>query len=133
VAEALVAALPDAPAASGAVLVAQAAAARTVLVEGLAAKGWDVVPVAVYEASPRPALADGADRLGGADAVLFAAGSAVRAVVGAYGAAALPPVVVCMGPITERSAREAGLTVSAVADPHTIDGLVAATVAALAP
>ena len=57
---------------------------------------------------------------------------AVRAVVGAYGAHALPPVVVCMGPITAAAASDAGIEVTAVADPHTLDGLVAATIAAFA-
>ena len=57
--------------------------------------------------------------------MVFAAGSAVRAVVGAYGVDALPPVVVCMGPITAEAAAAAGLAVAEVADPHTLDGLVA--------
>jgi len=39
--------------------------------------------------------------------------------------------VVCIGPVTAATAREAGLTVDVVADEHTIDGLVRALVAAL--
>jgi uroporphyrinogen-III synthase len=133
IAEGLLDALAVAPDADDrAVLVAQAAAARPVLVEGLAARGWVVTAIPVYEAVPRPAEADGVERLRGADAVVFAAGSAVRAVVGAYGTAALPPVVVSMGPVTSAAARDAGLAVAAEADPHTIGGLVAATVRALA-
>ena len=49
----------------------------------------------------------------------------------AYGADHLPPVVVCMGPVTADAVRDHGGVVTAVADPHTLDGLVAATVAAL--
>ena len=130
VAESLLDAIPRAPHAGAALLLAQAAAARPVLVNGLAAKGWAVTAVACYEAVPRPADPNGAELLRRADAVAFAAGSAVRAVVGAYGTHALPPVVVCMGPITAAAARDAGVEVTAVADPHTLDGLVTATIAA---
>jgi len=43
------------------------------------------------------------------------------------------PKVVCIGPATAREAREHGLRVHAVADPHTVDGLVGAVERALAP
>jgi uroporphyrinogen-III synthase len=43
------------------------------------------------------------------------------------------PKVVCIGPVTAREAREHGLRVHAVANPHTVDGLVAAVERALAP
>lgn len=133
VAESLIEAFPPAGDAVGAVLVVKAEAARPVLVEGLAAKGWSVTPVVAHAAEPAPFEATVAASLAGADAVLFAAGSAVRAVVGAYGVVGLPAVVVCMGPVTAEVARQVGLAVTAVADPHTLDGLVAATVASLAP
>ena len=123
----------DPPRRAGAeVLVVQAPAARPVVVDGLRARGWTVAPVAAYETRPRPAEPERAGALRTADAVVFAAGSAVRAVLAAYGAAGLPPVVVCMGPITAAAAAEGGVDVSAVADPHTLDGLVAAIVSALA-
>ena len=41
-------------------------------------------------------------------------------------------MVVSIGPITSATARERGLAVAAEADPHTIDGLVAALLGALA-
>lgn len=132
VAEGLLAELPAPPAPGAGVLLAQAAAARPVLAEGLAAAGWAVTSIAVYEARSRPADPDRVAELRAADAVVFAAGSAVRAVTEAYGRADLPAVVVCMGPITAEAAVAAGLTVAAVADPHTLDGLVDAVVRALA-
>jgi uroporphyrinogen-III synthase len=39
---------------------------------------------------------------------------------------------VSIGPVTARAARDRGLRVSAVADPHTVEGLVAAVERALA-
>ncbi len=132
VAEGLLEELPAAPGPGGEVLLAQAAAARPVLAEGLAAAGWTVTTVAAYEARARPADPDRVVELGAADAVVFAAGSAVRAVVETYDRRHLPGVVVCMGPITAAAAVAAGLTVDEVADPHTLEGLVAAVVRALA-
>jgi uroporphyrinogen-III synthase len=131
VAEGLLAEFPAPSGAGAAVLVAQAAAARPVLVDGLRAAGWDVTVVATYETRPRPADPARRPELRAADAVVFAAGSAVRAVVDAYGRDDLPGVVVCMGPITADAAEAAGLAVTSVADPHTLEGLVAATARAL--
>ena len=130
-AEGLLAAFPALPRPGAEVLVAQAEAARPVLVDGLRSHGWSVLAVAAYETRPRPADADRAAELAAADAVLFAAGSAARSVLAAYGADRLPPVVVCMGPLTADAVRDHGGHVTAVADPHTLDGLVAATVTAL--
>ena len=39
--------------------------------------------------------------------------------------------MISIGPVTSETARELGLRVDAEADPHTIDGLVAAVLAAL--
>ncbi len=50
----------------------------------------------------------------------------------AVGVERVPPVVVSIGPITSATARARGLTVTAEAAEHTIDGLVDALVAALA-
>jgi uroporphyrinogen-III synthase len=48
------------------------------------------------------------------------------------GADQVPPVVVCIGPVTAETARAHGLKVDAVAEEHTIDGLVRALSAAMA-
>ena len=50
----------------------------------------------------------------------------MRGFVGALGPVKGNPKVVCIGPVTAKEARAHGLTVSAVANPHTIDGVVAA-------
>ena len=121
VAEALVAAFPGGP---GRVLLPQAEAARPTLADGLRGKGWDVDVVALYRTVAVP-LSD-AQRADAAtaDAVTFTSASTVTNYLDAGGT--VPPVVVCIGPVTAEAARERGLEVSTVADPHTIDGLVAA-------
>jgi energy-coupling factor transporter ATP-binding protein EcfA2 len=65
------------------------------------------------------------------DAVTFTSSSTVDNFVAAVGADAVPPVVVCIGPVTADTARRLGLTVTVEADTHTIDGLVAALVGCL--
>ena len=133
VGEALVDAFPAPPDdRPGRVLVAQAADARPVVVDGLRAAGWGVEAVEAYRtllAAPDPVTVTEAKA---ADAITFTASSTVRAYLDAAGADAVPPVVVCIGPVTAATARDAGLPVTAVADPHTVDGLLAALVSALA-
>ena len=50
----------------------------------------------------------------------------MRGFIGALGATGLRgnPKVVCIGPVTAKEARAHGLTVHAVANPHTTDGLI---------
>ncbi|OLB61330.1 MAG: hypothetical protein AUH96_12300 [Nitrospirae bacterium 13_2_20CM_2_61_4] len=64
------------------------------------------------------------------DAVTFTSSSTVRHFVEA---GPVPPgaKVVCIGPITARTARGLGLKVTEVAGEYTEDGLIAALVAAL--
>ena len=100
VAEGLLEAFPAPPhQRPGRVLVAQAEAARPVLVDGLRARGWEVDAVVAYRTVPvRPAddvLAAARD----ADAVAFTSGSTVDGYVGAAGTGSLPPVVVAIGPV----------------------------------
>jgi uroporphyrinogen III methyltransferase/synthase len=123
---------------SGRVLVSRAAVARDVLPEGLAARGWSVEVVPAYETvavAPTPGVAAA---IAAADAVTFTSSSTVTNLcdaldaMGGPAAGRVPPVVVSIGPVTSATARDRGLTVTAEADPHTIDGLVDALVRALA-
>jgi uroporphyrinogen III methyltransferase/synthase len=133
VGEALVDAFPTPPDdRAGRVLLAQAADARPVVADGLRAAGWGVEVVEAYRTvpvTPAPAVVEAA---AAADAVTFTASSTVRAYHDVAGRDAVPPAVVCIGPVTAGTARDAGLDVTAVADPHTVDGLLDALVTALA-
>ena len=61
---------------------------------------------------------------GAVDAVTFTSASTVRGFVGAVGVVRGDPKVVCIGPVTAREARDRGMRVAPVANPHTIEGLV---------
>jgi uroporphyrinogen-III synthase len=129
VAEALLAAFPPGP---GRVLLPQASAARPVLADGLRAAGWDVDAVVAYRTSPAQPSGAVLERAARADAITFTSGSTVAGFVAAAGVDGVPPVVVCIGPVTASAAEAAGLKVAAVAAEHTISGLVAAVTSALA-
>ena len=133
VAEGLLEVFPDPPAAGGAVLLPRAAVAREALPEGLRARGWDVEVVEAYRTQPvvppRSVLA----RAEAADAVAFASASSLNSFVAAAGVRSVPPVVVCIGPVTADAARRAGVPVTAVAGRATLDALVDALAAALGP
>lgn len=132
IAESLVEAFPAPPCdRPGRVLVAQAEAARKVVALGLRDKGWDVSTVVAYRTIPvRPdpvVLAQART----ADAIAFTSGSTVTSYLAACGPDGLPPVAVVIGPITADVARAGGIEVSAVADPHSLEGLVTALADAL--
>lgn len=133
-AEGLVEAFPGPPAAGGGpVLIPQAAAARPTLAEGLRAKGWRVATVEAYRTvGVKPSVAALA-AAATADAIAFTSASTVTHYLDAAGLEALPPTVVCIGPVTAAAARAEGLAVTAVASDHTLDGLVAAVVGVLGP
>jgi uroporphyrinogen III methyltransferase / synthase len=121
---------------AGRVLCARADVAPEGLEEALAAKGWAPTRVDAYRTRmlrSLPAEARAALREGRVDAVTFTSASTVRGFVRALGGVKGTPKVVCIGPVTAREARERGLAVHAVANPHTVDGLVEATERALAP
>ncbi len=124
VAEGLLEAFAPPPPGGGRVLLPRAAEARAVLPEGLRRRGWQVDVVEAYRtvtARPAPAVLAGAAE---ADAICFTASSTVSRYLEL--GAPVPPVVICIGPVTARTATEAGLTVTASAAEHTIDGLVRA-------
>jgi len=132
VAEALVESFPY-PSGAGRVLLPQAAGARPVLARGVRAKGWLVDVVEAYRTvAARPTVDDLAAATR-ADAIAFTSSSTVTSWLGVAGVDALPPVVVCIGPVTAETAAEHRVPVTVVATEHTVDGLVAALVATLRP
>jgi uroporphyrinogen III methyltransferase/synthase len=133
VAESLLAAFPAPPTGGGRVLLARAAVARDVLPDGLRAAGWEVEVVPAYRTGPAEVRPELLERIAAADAVTFTSSSTVDHFAAGVGSAPVPATVVSIGPITSATARSHGLAVTAEADPHTIDGLVAAVLAALGP
>ncbi|HSJ50238.1 MAG TPA: uroporphyrinogen-III synthase, partial [Actinomycetota bacterium] len=124
------------PRGGGRVLCPRADVAPRGLEEALAAKGWTPVRVVAYRtvmARSLPPEARSALREGRVDAITFTSASTVRGFLGAVRAVRGNPKVVCIGPVTAREARSRGLTVHAVASPHTIGGLVAAVERAVTP
>jgi uroporphyrinogen-III synthase len=122
------------PRGSGRVLCARADIAPEGLEAALARKGWDAVRVDAYRtvlATTLPRRARDALRSGQVDAVTFTSASTVRGFVRALGGAKGAWNVISIGPVTSAAATEAGLRPAAVAEPHTVDGLVAALERAL--
>jgi uroporphyrinogen-III synthase len=113
------------------VLFPRAAEGREVLVDGLAGRGWQVDVVEAYRTVWAPADESLRASIGAADAVCFSASSTVTGFLGAYGPGAVPPAVVCIGPVTADTARRSGLAVTAVASEASVAGLVDAVVAVL--
>ncbi|HYN31149.1 MAG TPA: uroporphyrinogen-III synthase [Ilumatobacteraceae bacterium] len=110
-------------------LVAQGDRADDTLVAGLRRAGYRVTSVVAYRTVlcvPDRSVIDGAD------AVLFASGSAATAWFDALGAV-VPPIVVSIGPTTTAVAHRLGLKVTATATDHSLGGLVAELVGILAP
>jgi uroporphyrinogen-III synthase len=126
------------PRGTGRVLCARADIAPEGLEEALEAKGWTPQRVDAYRTVfPRalPADARAAIKDGTVDAITFTSASTVRGFIKAVGTSGLRgnPKVVCIGPVTAKEARAHGLTVHAVANPHTTDGLIDALERALRP
>ncbi len=122
------------PKGQGRVLCPRADVAPEDLEQALAAKGWTPLRVDAYRTRmPRSLAPEARDALreGRVDAITFTSASTVRGFVRALGAVKGNPKVVCIGPVTSREARAHGLQVSAVAGPHTMEGLVEALERAL--
>jgi len=124
VAEALVEAFP---AGRCAVLVVRPEVARTVVADGLRAKGHGVTEVIAYRTSPAPIDPAGADAARAADVVTFTSPLAFQAYVDRVGRPQ-HQVVVSIGPVTSAAigSLETGALIEA--DPHTVAGMVAALV-----
>ena len=129
-------ALADAvPAGSGRALLPRADIASPALPDGLRAKGYDPVEVVAY----RTVTPDGlpgevlqALEDGEIDLLAFASPSTVRNFVALVGDRPWRGRVVSIGPVTSAACREVGVEVAAEADPHDLEGLVAALVRAAA-
>ena len=118
------------------VLLARAETARDVLPAGLKRLGYGVDILPVYRTVT--AVPDDADldalRAGRVDAITFTSASTVDNFFDLVGRLPPPPPkLVAIGPVTSEALRARGVIVDAQADPHTIDGLVAAVLDALAP
>jgi uroporphyrinogen-III synthase len=121
------------PRGRGRVLLPRADLASTDLEDALREKGWMPVRLDAYRVRPAEALppeAEDALRRGRVDAITFTSPSTVEGFVRLAGAIS-GPAVVCIGPVTAAAARRSGLSVAAVADQHTEDGLVDALVRVL--
>jgi uroporphyrinogen III methyltransferase/synthase len=132
VAESVVEALARQKVARQRILLPRAEGARRELVNGLRALRARVDELPLYVAAPPGAPEPEALRrlrAGEVDVVTFASSSAVTNILKLLdGDTALlkGPLIACIGPITSRTAREAGLEVGVESKEHTIPGLVAA-------
>lgn len=116
------------PRGEGTVLLPRADIAPADLEEGLRERGWIPERVVAYQTRHPAALPEEAQALlddGAIDAVAFTSASTARGFARLAGRLA-HPLYACIGPVTARAAKEAGFKVDAVAEPHTIEGLVAA-------
>ena len=130
VAESLVEALGEQPARRA--LIARARVARDVLPEALRERGAEVDVLDLYETVAEPLAAEQLAAIRAADYVTFTSASTVTNLLGALGddAAALDGArLASIGPITSDALRREGLEPSFEADPHDVDGLLAALVA----
>jgi uroporphyrinogen-III synthase len=126
------------PRGEGRVLCARADIAPDGLEDALTAKGWTPTRVDAYRTvfpNTLPRAATAALAEGTIDAITFTSASTGRGFLNALGTTTVAgkPKIVCIGPVTARQARDAGLPVHAVADPHTTDGLITALERALRP
>jgi uroporphyrinogen-III synthase len=128
VAESLFDALAERVDLSGArILLPQGNLARSFLAEALNDAGTDVRAVIAYE-TVRPEI-EPAALAAPFDAITFTSSSTVENFVSCFDDPHViigDALVACIGPITADTARDLGLPVQVIADPHTIDGLIAA-------
>ena len=115
------------------VLLAQAEGARPVLADGLQERGAEVDVAPLYRTVSLPPDRVALEAAEAANWITFTSGSTVAGLLKAMPEG--PPVgtrLISIGPITSNAIREAGLEVTREADPHDLDGLVAALLDAVA-
>lgn len=117
----------------GRALVVQGDRARPTVVDGLRGRNWTVLPVVAYRTVAVRPSADAIAAARRADAITFTSGSTVESFLTAAGSGGRLPLVVSIGPQTTATAARLGVPVAATADPHTLEGLVAALRSVLAP
>ena len=115
------------------VLFPRAAEGRDTLVSGLSGRGWQVDLVEAYRTVRADVSPEAAALASGADAICFSSSSTVTGFLESCGRHALPPVVVCIGPVSAATARRAGLEVTTVAEHPSVEALAEAVVRALGP
>lgn len=118
------------------ILLVRADIATPALADALDAAGWRTTEVEAYRTVPVGELPAGVrERLDDGDihVVAFASSSTVRNFVGLVGVPHRRLRVASIGPVTSATCRDLGVRVDAEADPHDIDGLVEAVVAAAQP
>ncbi len=117
---------------NGGVLVCRSNLADDMVIDGLAAKGWDVVSVQTYSVdfTDISQVRKLVQPLHDADAVVLASGSAVRSWA-RLGADRPQLAVVSIGPKTTAVARQLGLPVAVTAATQDVAGLVEAVVSAI--
>ena len=125
--ESLLDAFPP-PSGAGRVLLPRAVGARQVLPDGLRQMGWQVEVVEAYRTVHPAADESMLSSLEDSDVVSFLSSSAVTGFLEVAGIARVPPIVACIGPVTSRTARDAGLEVGLEAEEHTARGLLDALV-----
>lgn len=108
------------------ILLPQADLAGPELATALRERGADVDVVVAYQTVPARVSEADAERLGSADAIVLASGSAARSLVASVGAG--EALLVCIGPKTAAVARELGLEIGLVADETSTDGIIRALV-----
>jgi uroporphyrinogen III methyltransferase/synthase len=123
----------DGDAAGASVLFPCADQASDVIADGLKEKGWEVERVVAYRTVPLPSPDPGLlRRLHDADAVTFTATSSIKAYLGLVDADGhplpVPPLVVCIGPATARSARDLGMEHVHEAHGASTEGIVSALI-----
>jgi uroporphyrinogen III methyltransferase / synthase len=120
--------------APGRILLPRADIATPALTAALDETGWTTDEVEAYRTVPARGLPEGVrERIlaGDVDVLAFASSSTVRNFLDLLdGEVPAATQVVSIGPVTSATCRDLGLRVDAEGDPHDLDGLVAAIVAA---
>jgi uroporphyrinogen III methyltransferase/synthase len=110
------------------VLVATAEGARTALPDGLRAAGAEVEVLHLYRTVRAPV---DAEAVAGADLVTFTSSSTVENLLAALDDGARAGLrAVSIGPVTSETLRAYGIEPLVEADPHDVEGLVEAVLAA---